>query len=115
MTPEQKKEYNAKRTELGRKRRRKEDKIPQLVKRGGNVSVEHQAKAEIMKEKRRRNAERAKLRYDSMTNSEKKKNNKGRTAARRTRTTGSQDSFGMEPYDESSNDYSMPGLSFCWN
>ncbi|EGT37402.1 hypothetical protein CAEBREN_20567 [Caenorhabditis brenneri] len=111
MTPEQKKEYNAKRTELGRKRRREEDEILQLVKRGGNVSAELMAKAEIIKEKRRRNAERAKLRYDSMSNSEKKKHNKGRTAARRTRTTGSQDSFGMEPYDESSNDYSMPGPS----
>lgn len=110
MTPEQKKEYNAKRTELGRKRRREEDEILATVKKG-NVSAELLARAEVIKEKRRRNAERAKLRYDSMTNSEKKKHNKGRTSQKRTRTLGSRDSFGMEPYDESSNDYSMQGPS----
>ncbi|EGT36941.1 hypothetical protein CAEBREN_19792 [Caenorhabditis brenneri] len=104
MTPEQTKEYNAKRTELGRKRRWEEDEILHMVKKG-NVSAELLAREKIIKEKW--NAERAKLRYDSMTNSEKKKHNKGRT---RTRTTGSQDLF-MELYDESPNDYSMPGPS----
>ncbi|CAL2047878.1 unnamed protein product [Caenorhabditis brenneri] len=107
MTPEQRREYNAKRTELGRKRRREEDQILARAERATGPP-ELLAKAELIRAKRKKNAERAKRRYDSMTQAEKRKHNTGRSVARRVRTVGSRDSY-LEPYDESSNDWSMQG------
>ncbi|CAO4368454.1 unnamed protein product [Caenorhabditis nigoni] len=83
MTPEQRKDYNQRRTEAFRRRREEEEKL--LSTPAGRISAEALAKAQQIMVRNARKAESARLRYQKMTVEQRKAYNLRRAATKRTR------------------------------
>ncbi|CAI5444600.1 unnamed protein product [Caenorhabditis angaria] len=83
MTPEQKRDYNMRRTEAFRRRRMEEEML--LSTPAGRISAEALAKAQQIMVRNARKAESARLRYQRMTPDERKQYNLKRAAAKKTR------------------------------
>lgn len=86
MTPEQKRDYNRRRTEAFRKRRREEEQL--LSTPAGRISSEALAKAQQIMVRNARKAESARLRYQKMSAEERKTYNMKRASAKKFKKTG---------------------------
>ncbi|CAB3402000.1 unnamed protein product [Caenorhabditis bovis] len=83
MTPEQKRDYNMRRTEAFRRRRQEEEML--LSTPAGRISAEALAKAQQIMVRNARKAESARLRYQRMTPEERRQYNLKRAAAKKKR------------------------------
>uniref|UniRef100_A0A1I7UK11 BZIP domain-containing protein n=1 Tax=Caenorhabditis tropicalis TaxID=1561998 RepID=A0A1I7UK11_9PELO len=89
MTPEQKREYNQRRTEAFRRRRQEEEML--LSTPAGRISQEALQKAQQIMVRNARKAESARLRYQKMTQEQRKVYNTKRASAKRTRRDDGED------------------------
>ncbi|CAD1857024.1 PDZ domain-containing protein [Caenorhabditis elegans] len=98
MTPEQKRDYNHRRTEAFRRRRHEEELL--LSTPAGRISQEALEKAQQIMIRNARKAESARLRYQRMTPDERKSYNMKRAAAKKTRKEEEEKPDDMEHYGD---------------